>query len=168
MEAVAAVRSTVGIVRILDHMGLPGVAPAVQNAGPPPQTELPFEDCGIEPHRPHPTTSPLDRIRGPGRATPAMKFSAGTGLVCAKTGSVLVFPRGGMSGGRGRGKLTEDCSIGPASRLHGRIEGPVPRLDGYVDEWVKDSQRQEVRRGGSNADPCFILDASGRPPQALG
>jgi hypothetical protein len=49
MEIVAAVTSPVGVVRILEHMGLPSVAPAVHPPRPPPQVELPFDASRFEP-----------------------------------------------------------------------------------------------------------------------
>jgi len=44
MEMVAAVTAPASIERILDHMGLPAMAPTVHPPRPPPQTELPFEE----------------------------------------------------------------------------------------------------------------------------
>lgn len=44
MEMVAAVTAPASIERILDHMGLPAMAPTVHRPRPPPQTELPFEE----------------------------------------------------------------------------------------------------------------------------
>jgi hypothetical protein len=54
MEIVAAVTSRVGVVRILEHMGLPSVAPAVHPPRPPPQAEPPFGVSGFEPDPPAP------------------------------------------------------------------------------------------------------------------
>jgi hypothetical protein len=54
MEIVAAATSPAGIVRILEHMGLPSVAPAVHPPRPPPQVELPFDASGFEPDPPAP------------------------------------------------------------------------------------------------------------------
>jgi len=54
MEIIAAVTSRAGIVRILEHLGLPTAAPAVHPARPPPQSELPFEVTGFEPDPPAP------------------------------------------------------------------------------------------------------------------
>jgi hypothetical protein len=42
MEIVAAVTSRDGVVRILEHIGLPSYAPTFHPARPPPQVELPF------------------------------------------------------------------------------------------------------------------------------
>jgi hypothetical protein len=49
MEIVAAVTSTAGIVRILEHMGLPTVAPTVHPPRPPPQRNCPSDASGFEP-----------------------------------------------------------------------------------------------------------------------
>jgi hypothetical protein len=54
MEIVAAVTSPAVIVRILEHMGLPSVAPPVHPPRPPPQAELPFDVFGFEPDPPAP------------------------------------------------------------------------------------------------------------------
>jgi hypothetical protein len=43
-----------GIVRILEHMGLPSVARAVHPPRPPPQAELPFDASGFDPDPPAP------------------------------------------------------------------------------------------------------------------
>ena len=49
MEIVAAVTSKDGIVRILEHMGLPTDAPAFHPPRPPPQAELPFGGSEADP-----------------------------------------------------------------------------------------------------------------------
>jgi hypothetical protein len=54
MEIVAGITSPTGIVRILEHMGLPSAAPAVHPPRPPPQAELPFDVSGFEPDPPAP------------------------------------------------------------------------------------------------------------------
>ena len=54
MEIVAAVTSPAGVVRILEHMGLPSEAPAAHPPRPPPQAELPFDVSGFEPDPPAP------------------------------------------------------------------------------------------------------------------
>ena len=54
MDIVVAVTSPASIVRILAHMGLPNVVPAVHPPRPPPQTELPFDACGFGPDPPAP------------------------------------------------------------------------------------------------------------------
>jgi hypothetical protein len=56
MEMVAAVTSKASIARILDHMGLPVVAPTIHPPRPPPQTDLPFDGStpAFEPDPPAP------------------------------------------------------------------------------------------------------------------
>ena len=55
MEIVAAVTSPASIARILEHAGLPHVAPAVHPPRPPPQGELPFDVVtGFQPDAPAP------------------------------------------------------------------------------------------------------------------
>jgi len=52
MEIVAAVTSPASVVRILAHMDLPSIAPAVHPPWPPPQGELWFDACGFAPDPP--------------------------------------------------------------------------------------------------------------------
>ena len=54
MRIVAAVTSTVEVMRILRSIGLAGDPPSFHAARPPPQAELPFEDAapGFEPDPP--------------------------------------------------------------------------------------------------------------------
>ena len=42
---IAAITETAVIVKILEHLGLPSVAPTPAAARPPPQLELSFEGC---------------------------------------------------------------------------------------------------------------------------
>jgi hypothetical protein len=56
MRIVAAVTSSVEVMRILHSLGLVGVPPSFHDARPPPQGELPFEDAapGFHPDPPPP------------------------------------------------------------------------------------------------------------------
>jgi hypothetical protein len=48
MEIVAAVTAPTVVERILEHMGLPNVAPTIHPPRPPPQLDLPFDASGFE------------------------------------------------------------------------------------------------------------------------
>jgi hypothetical protein len=103
MEIIAAVTSTEGVTRILEHVGLPSARLAFHSARPPPQTELPLAAGGFEPthqqpadssptHRRTPTSAP-DTV--PGASSERMFARQGRGTFASTPPGSLFSPLGG-------------------------------------------------------------------------